>query len=187
MIDSAQHQPEVITPAYRAMQTQLHADNPGYGIASLEFAPVVATIVDHFAVDDLLDYGAGKGRLAQGLQQHCKRMLRYHPYDPAMERWSARPEPREFVACIDVLEHIEPECLEAVLDELKRCTLRLGFFTVHTGRAIKTLSDGRNAHLIQEPPSWWLPKLMARFELLKFLRDQAGFWVLVEPLRGGSR
>lgn len=178
---------EVITPAYRAMQSKLHADNPGYGIASLEVAPMVAAVIEHFGVDDVLDYGAGKGRLAQGLQKHCKRVLRYHPYDPAIEAWSARPQPREMVTCIDVLEHIEPECLDAVLDELQRCTLRLGFFTVHTGAALKVLPDGRNAHLIQEPPAWWLPKLMARFELLKFLRDKAGFGVLVEPLRGKPR
>jgi hypothetical protein len=178
---------DVITPAYRAMQAQLHADNPHYGIASLEYAPMVAVVIEHFGVDDLLDYGAGKGRLAQGLRQHCKRVLRYHPYDPAIDAWSSRPAPREMVACIDVLEHIEPECLDAVLDELQRCTLRLGFFTIHTGAAFKTLSDGRNAHLIQQPPSWWLPRLMARFELLKFVRDKSGFWVLVEPLRAASR
>jgi hypothetical protein len=187
MLAAAAHTPEVITPAYREMQSRLHADNPNYGIASLEFAPIVATIIEHFGIDDLLDYGAGKGRLAQGLRQHCKRVLRYHPYDPAIDAWSARPQGREFVTCIDVLEHIEPECLDAVLDELQRCTLRMGFFTVHTGKALKTLSDGRNAHLIQAPPSWWLPKLMARFELLKFVRDKAGFWVLVEPLREGAR
>lgn len=183
MLSVSPESSEVISPAYRAMQAQLHADNPHYGMASLEFAPIVATVIEHFGVDDVLDYGAGKGRLATGLRQHCKRMLRYHPYDPAIEAWSAPPQPRELVTCIDVLEHIEPECLDAVLDDLQRCTLRLGFFTIHTGKALKVLSDGRNAHLIQQPPSWWLPKLMARFELLKFLREKSGFWVLVEPLR----
>lgn len=177
----------VITASYRAMQSEMHAKNPGYGIASVEFAPTVATIVDHFAVDDLLDYGAGKGRLAQALATKCRRPLRVHPYDPAIEAWSATPQPTEMVVSIDVLEHVEPECLDAVLDDLQRCTLRLGLFAVHTGPALKVLADGRNAHLIQEPPSWWLPKIMARFEMLKFLRDKNGFWVLVEPLRATAR
>lgn len=177
----------VITPSYRAMQSEMHANNPGYGIASVEFAPTVATIVEHFDVDDLLDYGAGKGRLAQALATKCRRPVRVHHYDPAIEAWSATPQPTEMVVSIDVLEHVEPECLDAVLDDLQRCTLRLGLFAVHTGAALKVLADGRNAHLIQEPPSWWLPKIMSRFEMLKFLRDKYGFWVLVEPLRRPAR
>lgn len=177
----------VITPAYRAMQSQLHATNPGYGVASVEAAPIVATLIEHFGVDELLDYGAGKGRLGQTLASKCRRPVRLRHYDPAIEAWAATPEPAEMVASIDVLEHVEPECLDAVLDDLQRVTLRLGFFAVHTGAAKKILADGRNAHLIQQPPSWWLPKIMQRFELLKFLRDKNGFYVLVEPLRPAAR
>jgi len=55
----------------------------------------------------------------------------------------------DLVTCIDILEHIEPELLENVLLELKRLHGRLYFFTIHLGPAGKTLSDGRNAHLIQ--------------------------------------
>jgi hypothetical protein len=36
---------------------------------------------------------------------------------------------------------------------------------VHTGPAKKTLSDGRNAHINQQPMQWWLPKLWERFDL----------------------
>jgi hypothetical protein len=43
------------------------------------------------------------------------------------------------------------------------------------------LVDGRNAHLIQQPPAWWLPRMMARFELIAFNRMEHGFWVIVEP------
>ena len=100
-------------------------------------------------------------------------------YDPAIPKWSEVPDPHEMVACIDVLEHIEPEFLDDVLDDLKRLTIRLGFFSIHTGPAVKTLSDGRNAHLIQEPPKWWLPKIMDRFELRSFSNVDNGFWVIV--------
>lgn len=79
-----------------------------------------------------------------------------------------------------MLEHIEPHLLDNVLDDLKRVTVGLGVFTVHTGQAVKTLPDGRNAHLIQQPPSWWLPKLTQRFELVTFNRMSMGFWVVVE-------
>jgi hypothetical protein len=66
------------------------------------------------------------------------------------------------------------------LDDLKSLVERCGFFTVHIGPAIKTLPDGRNAHLIQQPADWWLPRLMSRFNLVVFQRMPQGFWVLVE-------
>jgi len=51
---------------------------------------------------------------------------------------------------------------------------------VHTGPAVKVLADGRNAHLIQQPPAWWLPKFMSRFELAFFQRMPQGFWIVIE-------
>lgn len=172
-----------ISPGYRALQAKLHAENPNYGVASLSFAPLVAQVVRANGVRQLLDYGAGKGRLAEALPGHLKEPVSVTPYDPAIEAWSATPQPADMVTCIDVLEHIEPDCLDAVLDDLKRVTRRIGLFTVHTGAAVKMLADGRNAHLIQQPPAWWLPRLMARFELIAFNRMENGFWVIVEPLR----
>ena len=71
---------------------------------------------------------------------------------------------------VDVLEHIEPEYLESVLDHLEELTERMIFISINTGPAGKFLDDGRNAHLIQEPVSWWMPKLLARFELNKVQR-----------------
>jgi hypothetical protein len=52
------------------------------------------------------------------------------------------------------------------------------------GPAGKTLPDGRNAHLIQKPSSWWLPKLSAHFDVLHLETHDMmgrGFWVIVEP------
>jgi len=45
---------------------------------------------------------------------------------------------------------------------------------------VKVLPDGRNAHLIQQPAGWWLPKILERFELVTFNRMPQGFWVGVE-------
>ena len=170
----------LITDAYRAQQQALH-ENEAYGVASVHFAPLVAKIVAGNKVGELLDYGAGKGRLGEALDKLKARPRKLRHYDPAVPKWAATPAPAEMVACIDVLEHIEPELIDNVLDDLARLTGRLGFFTIHTGPAAKELPDGRNAHLIQEPPAWWLPKLLARFELERFERTKGGFMVLVTP------
>lgn len=79
-----------------------------------------------------------------------------------------------------MLEHIEETYLDAVLLDLKEITKRIGFFSVSTRPAIKTLPDGRNAHLIQKPSSWWLPKFCEHFEIAHLDRSQEGFWVIAE-------
>lgn len=145
------------------------------------FAPFVAKFVEKFGVHEILDYGAGKGTLGQTLAPMLPGVaLKIHHYEPAVPAWAATPQPAEMVTCIDVLEHIEPDYLNAVLDDLERLVLRFGFFTVHCGPAKKSLPDGRNAHLIQQPADWWLPQIMARFDLLQFAKTPYGFWVVVE-------
>lgn len=169
----------LITEEYRKLQQLLH-QNPNYGIASVEFAPLVAQVIEALGAQELLDYGAGKGRLGQTLKQYLKRPLNIMHYDPAIPEWAGIPAPCGLVACIDVLEHIEPAFIENVLDDLKRVTAGAGVFTVDTGAAMKFLPDGRNAHLIQQPAAWWLPKFLDRFELNRFERMENGFLVIVE-------
>jgi hypothetical protein len=174
----------LISEEYRALQQELHR-NPGYGVASVGYAPLVADVIKARGYTELLDYGAGKGRLGETLKQLLSPAPTVHHYDPAIPQWSAPPRPCACVACIDVLEHIEPELLPNVLDDLQRVTADYGIFTVATGPAQKVLKDGRNAHLIQQPPAWWLPQFLQRFELVAFNRMPGGFWVVVEARRGG--
>jgi hypothetical protein len=169
----------LISEEYRKMQEELHK-NPNYGVASVQYAPIVAQVLQQLGATELLDYGAGKGRLGETLKTLLPNPPQIRHYDPARPEWSATPQPAPVVACIDVLEHIEPELLDNVLDDLRRVTLGHGVFTVHTGPAVKVLADGRNAHLIQQPPAWWLPKFLSRFELAVFQRMPQGFWVVVE-------
>jgi hypothetical protein len=55
----------------------------------------------------------------------------------------------------------------------------VGVFTAHIQPAVKVLSDGRNAYLIQQPSGWWLRKFLDRFELGKFDRMPTSFMVVV--------
>jgi hypothetical protein len=64
---------------------------------------------------------------------------------------------------------------------LSELTRKVLFLSVHTGSAAKTLSDGRNAHLIQRPPEWWLSEhLLSRFKLFEFRRNPSGFAAVLE-------
>lgn len=156
---------ELITDAYRAEQEALHARG-NYGTASIQYAPLVAQIVEKMEVRHLLDYGCGKmTNLLRHLKLPAGYKLTYQAYDPGVANFASAPIPAELVTCIDVLEHIEPENLTAVLDHLKSLTEVMLFATIHTGSAVKTLSDGRNAHLIQAPMSFWLPELWSRFDI----------------------
>ena len=157
------------------MQAKLH-ENPNYGIASTYFAPIVDDILSRFNITDLLDYGAGKLRLRDSITVD----VNYTAYEPSNPEYDSEPEPTEFVTCIDVLEHIEPELLDNVLDDLQRVTLKYGLFTIHTGPAVKTLPDGRNAHLTQQPYTWWQPKIKERFDIVKEIAMDNGYLVFVK-------
>jgi hypothetical protein len=128
------------------------------------YAPIVSQVINRMEVTHLLDYGCGaKCRLASSLKVDHK--ITYQAYDPAVPRFSKEPLPAQMVACIDVLEHIEPDFLDSVLDDLARLCEGIAFISFDTGPAMKVLSDGRNAHLTQQPVDWWLPKLCQRFDL----------------------
>jgi hypothetical protein len=166
----------LISETYRAQQEHLH-ETTQYGTASIQYAPLVAQIIDRLEISHLLDYGSGKScnlgktLFRRGYPHRPKlehlgdEKFRYQAYDPGVPELAGLPIPAQMVACIDVLEHVEPECLDAVLDHLVQLTEAVIFLTVHTGPAKKILPDGRNAHINQQPMSYWLPKFWDRFDI----------------------
>jgi len=171
---------EVFSEEYRKQQMELHK-NPNYGVASLKFAPIVADLIRMFKFRSVSDYGAGKQNLLKGLTEAGITGIEYLPYDPAFPEYG-EPRPADVVCCIGVLEHIEPPLLNNVLAELHGIVSKVGFFTIHTGPAVKVLPDGRNAHLIQKPSSRWLKRLTDYFEVrhLQTLPNGSGFWLIFE-------
>ena len=125
---------------------------------------MVSEIINRMQIEHLLDYGCGKNvSLARHLK--VKQKLTYQAYDPGVPKFAKEPMPAQMVCCIDVLEHVEPEHLDGVLDDLARLCEGIVFLSFYTGPAVKTLSDGRNAHLTQQPMQWWLPKFWDRWDL----------------------
>lgn len=163
----------LISDEYRELNARLHVENPAYGVSSSRWAGQVAQLAQQIGSQDILDYGCGKGLLKQTLGWPIRE------YDPAIPGKDAPPQPADLVVCTDVLEHIEPECLEDVLDDLQRLTKKIAFLNVATRPAKKFLADGRNAHLIQEQLPFWLPKFWQRFTLLALSTAPGEFNLIV--------
>lgn len=160
----------LITDGYADLNRQLHASNLRYGAGGARWAEDVRRLAKRVGDDcTILDYGCGKGTLRAALPD-----LDIRCYDPAFERYSARPEPADLVACTDVLEHIEPELLDNVLEDIALLTRQLAFFVVCMRYAKKRLPDGRNAHLIVRPAPWWVDRISHFFDIEEFIFDPDG-------------
>lgn len=160
----------LISPEYLAANVELHSRG-GYGISGGKWARDVFRAAKEIEARSVLDYGCGRGTLFQTLRAGGagdQVGFEMREYDPAIPGKDARPEPADLVVCGDVLEHIEPECLYAVMSDLRDLAKRAVFLVVATVPAKKVLADSRNAHLIVEPTSWWLPKIMDRWRVKAF-------------------
>jgi hypothetical protein len=162
----------LISPEYKQQNAQLHEQRPDYGVSGAKWASMVLEYSNMLETRSVLDYGCGKRTLQDALGFDIRN------YDPCIPGYDAVPAPADIVVCTDVLEHIEPECLDAVLADLKRCIKKIGILTVATRPAKKTLPDGRNTHLIQEQIQWWLPKLWERFHIVQF-NDMGGEFLAI--------
>ncbi len=162
----------LITEQYREQNKALHAQG-NYGISGSKWAKSIEGLCEVAESRDVLDYGCGRQSLAQSLPFPIRN------YDPCIPGLDEIPAPADIVACTDVLEHIEPDCIDDVLDDIRRVTKECALLVIATRPAKKILPDGRNAHLIQEGPEWWLPKIMQRFELMQFNRLAGEFLVIV--------
>lgn len=153
------NKPELISSEMKRINSVMHSQNPMYGTGSGKYADLIKKWVNELKFESVLDYGCGKGYLAKALP------FPIWEYDPAIPGKDATPRPADLVTCIDVLEHIEPDRIDFVLDDLKRCTKRLAYVVIHLGAASKTLPDGRNTHLIQESDEWWRSKVEQYFNI----------------------
>jgi 2-polyprenyl-3-methyl-5-hydroxy-6-metoxy-1,4-benzoquinol methylase len=146
----------LITEKYRALNINLHQD-PRYGSrVRHKLYVAIGELAMKVGAKTILDYGCGKGEMSKHLSKVTN-------YDPAVYEYFGKPRPHDVVACCDVLEHVEPECLEEVLQDIERVAKKAIYLVISTRLASKILSDGRNAHLIVESPSWWLEKIKTSF------------------------
>ena len=165
----------LISPEYVEQNRKLHAENEAYGTSGTKWSRRVVDLGRRHRCETILDYGCGKRQLEEALvdsdwgpiDRHEYSNGGFFNYDPCIEGFEAEPKPADFVVVGDVMEHIEPECLEDVLDHIQVLTKKIVMFMVSTQDALKTLPDGRNTHLIVEPIEWWIPQFRKRFRMLE--------------------
>jgi len=150
-----------ISAGYIKQNKILHETNAEYGVSVLKHLKVINEMYLKTGSSSLLDYGCGKGLLAKNVP------FPIWEYDPAIEGKDKPPRAADFVVCVDVLEHIEPEYLDTTLKDIARCLLKVGYFIINTQPAVKLLPDGRNTHLIQKGKYWWENEISKYFVIPK--------------------
>ena len=150
----------LISEDYRLQNAALHRLGR-FGGSGHKHAAAVRAFAREIDAQTILDYGCGQGTLSKALPEYM-----VSEYDPAIEALSADPDPAELVVCADVMEHVEPECLDAVLDHIASKARKGVYFAIALRMdSKKLLPDGRNPHLIVESAQWWREVIGAVFDV----------------------
>lgn len=145
---------------YARLNRELHQQPRGFGGGGHKHKEQVIELARLFDCKTLLDYGAGQRTLSQVILKKFPDVFdSIQDYDPGVPAIAKPPKPADLVVCTDVLEHIEPEFLDNVLSDLFQLTRKAIFLYIATIPTDKILKDGRSAHLIVEPPYYWVDKL----------------------------
>src|ERR1700686_4301130 len=146
---------DLISDDYRTLLRKMREVKPDFGTYGHKNSGNVAEFAASECARSILDYGSGSGSLAQQLRRTTNHDV--FEYDPAFH--DDVPHQCGMVACVDVLEHVEPDKLDAVLDHIWELARQCAYLAISNAPARAVLPDGRNAHLIVESPHWWMKKL----------------------------
>jgi len=115
-----------------AIARRLHAEMPDYGNAGDQFVPVVTQLIDRLGFRSVLDFGCGKGRFVHVLRQHLAMRggIIVEGFDPAVPGYDAEAGPADLVTCFDVLDQVDPSCLDATLAYISGLTRSTALFAL---------------------------------------------------------
>ena len=168
-----------ITKEYRRLNKQVH-EEVSFGCSGYRWVRWVLGMIAQHDVKTMLDYGCGRGSLKHHLTKYIKETsgkkdkgeeFFLRQYDPCIKAWAAEPKPADLVTCTDVLEHVEPDCIDEVIDHIFSLAEKATFMSICLRPAGQHLPDGRNAHLLIMPKDWWMAKLTERLPEGWFLRS----------------
>ena len=162
-------QANFISEEYKSLNTKLHSDSEEYGNRNnylCDQLPTSISIIHKlFNCMSVLDYGCGKGMIVRSLRNKlAKHPITIQGYDPCVKEYEKIPDPADILISTDVLEHIEPDKINEVLGHIGHLTHRSCYLVIDLLPAVKTLPDGRNAHIMLATSGWWLNKLSKIFK-----------------------
>lgn len=153
----------LITEEYKNQNERLHKNNNTFGKRGRRHVKDITLLKTIFEAVTILDYGCGKGTFKEEFQIFSS-SIQVQNYDPAIQEFSERPSEADIVLCSDVLEHIEQECLDEVLEDIKNLSIKISYLVIAIKPDYtKTLPDGRNPHLIVNGVDWWMNKLKEKY------------------------
>lgn len=170
---------DLASEEYRKQLQEKHA-TIAWGKHGHSHAPEVQEFIQRLGAKSVLDYGCGRATIGKALSG-----VKVQEYDPGVPGKDHLPKPADMIVCTDVLEHIEPHLLDNVLRHIYLLARRGAYFVIATRLARELLPDGRNAHLIVQPPEWWLEKLRQHGWINIRTEERKGFcvWAEKSPLQ----
>jgi hypothetical protein len=169
---------DLISPEYLEQNRILHRGKGGFGGSGWKHADAIIAFYNELDCKSALDYGCGERTL---LREFSKRKVKIplQMYDPGIPKYATMPSPQDLVICTDVLEHVEPEKLDAVLDHISSLSRKGCYLAIATRAANRLLPNGRNAHAIIEDTPWWKHRL-------KRMTERGLFIVKHDDIRKGG-
>jgi hypothetical protein len=97
-------------------------------------------------------------KVGSAASEEAARFRSSRAYDPAVADFRVTAATLRSRRLHRRVGHIEPDCLDAVLDDLRRVTSRVGIYAIATGPALKTWRTAVTP-TSSAGPEWWMPKL----------------------------
>lgn len=162
----------MISNEYRKQLEKVHSAKR-WGNSGASWAFEIVPFAQKLGAKTLIDFGCGTGSLKKAIAN-----IDVIEYDPGIKGKDTLPDkPADLLVCTDVLEHVEPEYLDETLATIDSLYTKGAFLVIACNPAKEILPDGRNAHLIQESPDWWMKKF-DNIEHYEAKKSRVALWVL---------
>ena len=142
------------------MYKDMHKISDGMfnGRSLLKFVDIIKAYLENNNCKSILDYGCGKGILYSDNYKELTTEIDA----PLHKYWN--------LDSYELFEHIAEDDLDWVVSEIFSYAKKIVFLNVACFEALKTLKDGRNAHISVFSPDAWLQFLAAKSREFKHLK-----------------
>jgi hypothetical protein len=139
----------LISAKHQAQYQQHYKARPTKAAANAHLAQILQ-FAHEVGAATILDYGCGGHASIDG---YCALLVQN--YDPGIPAYSELPTPADLVVCLDVLEHVEADCIEEVIAHIRLLALKGIFLTISCRESPKKLPDGSPWHIFVRDEKYW--------------------------------